>query len=430
MISSSVLLICHSLPPYEYSGTPLVTRDYALGLQGLGYQVGVMIPNLSLKEPGQFKIEKHEGIRVYRVPGFNPLSLNLGSAFPPDMSLLQPVKEVLQDFRPDFVHAVDYVFLSPQVLQVASDSGAIVVRHAFHTEEICLRLEPFLADLRQVCTGPTSPAKCARCIIQYILGPNPPWYEEALAGNIQAWRQYIQFLYARVIDGVFFATGVFQDFFTQFLQVPAHKVFLVPHGIRMPISMPTPREADKPVIFCFVGAALLRKGADLLPHAFRNIDPDLAQLHIYGYLFDPIVVQELTSIPCVKHRGAFEDIDAIMAEVDVGIVPSYFEGYSRVLREFLSRGVPVIATKFFGSEIIEDGGNGFLIEIGDQEALRERVSALIADRALLNRLKQGAAATAVPVLDEEIRSIHGVYQLLWKRKHGDPLPLANPSNLP
>ena len=36
----SVLLINHSFPPYEFSGTPLVTRDYALGLKTLGYRVG------------------------------------------------------------------------------------------------------------------------------------------------------------------------------------------------------------------------------------------------------------------------------------------------------------------------------------------------------------------------------------------------------
>ena len=448
MNSRSVLLICHSLPPFEYSGTPLVTRDYALGLQSLGYRVGVMIPNLTPADsPGPFKIEEQEGVRVYRAPGFNQLSLNLGSAFLKDMTLLQPVKEVLQEFKPDLTHVVDYVFLPPQVLQVASDSGAIVVRHAFHTEEICLRVEPFLAELRQTCTGPTSSEKCARCITQYIQRPDsraqraPAWDEGTLAVNIQAWRQYIQFLYDRVVDGVFFASSVFQGFFTQFLRVPEHKIFLVPHGIRPSrcskfeircskkegIGLANAYEKsnfepltsnleNRPVTFCFVGAAVLRKGADLLPHAFRNIDPHLAQLLIYGYIYDPALVQELTSTPCVKHRGAFDDIDEIMAEVDVGIVPSYFEGYSRVLREFLSRGRPVIATKFFGSEIIEDGDNGFLIDIGDQEALRERVTALIADRALLSRLKHGAAATVVPTLDEEIRSIHDVYQLLWERK--------------
>jgi glycosyltransferase involved in cell wall biosynthesis len=419
----SVLLICHSLPPYEYSGTPLVTRDYALGLQSLGYRVGVMIPNLPPAEsPGPFKIEEQEGIKVYRVMGFNQLSLNLGSAFLKDMTLLQPVKKVLQDFTPDFVHVVDYVFLPPQVLQIAADSGAIVMRHAFHTEEICLRVEPFLAELRQPCAGPTNPAKCARCISQYILRPNRPIDEGALAVNIQAWRQYIQFLYDRVVNGVFFASDVFQGFFTQFIQVPEHKTFLVPHGIR-PVSDVRGKRSEvgkdkskMPVTFGFVGALVLRKGADLLAHAFRNVKPDLAQLLLYGYIYDPALVQELVNIPCVKHRGAFADVDEIMAEVDVGIVPSYFEGYSRVLREFLSRERPVIATKFFGSEIVEDGSNGFLIAIGDQEALLQRVSALIDDRGLLSRLQQGAAATMVPTLEEELRSIHRVYQLLWERK--------------
>ncbi len=322
--------------------------------------------------------------------------------------------------------------------------------------------------------GPTNPTKCARCISQYILGPNPsiPLDEEALSEKIQAWRQYIQLLYNEVVDGVFFASGVFQGFFTQFLKIPEHKAFLVPHGIRPPRSRPavssevvgkgsesssrfefrgskfeenhesnceacraiaiSPKsniarasdirnpasDYDKPVTFCFIGSTVIRKGIELLSHAFQNIEPDLTQLLIYGYHYDPASAQELVKLPCVKHRGAFDDIDEIMAEVDVGIVPSYFEGYSRVLREFLSRSIPVIATRFFGSEIVKDGINGYLIDIGDQEALRERVSALIADHALLSRLKQGAAATTVPTLEEEIRNIHSVYQLLRKSKWG------------
>jgi glycosyltransferase involved in cell wall biosynthesis len=427
MNGRSVLLICHSLPPYEYTGTPLVTWDYALGLQRLGYRVGVMIPNLTPAEsPGPFKSEEQEDVRLYRVMGFNQLGLNLSSGLLKDMTPLQPVKEVLQDFKPDFAHVVDYVCLPPQVLQIASDSGAIVMRHAFHTEELCLRVEPFLAELRQPCTGPTSPAKCDRCITKYIQRPDwsIPWDEGSLTVNIQAWRQYIQFLYDRVVDGVFFASGAFQRFFTHFIRIPEHKMFLVPHGIQPPRNRAAVSDIRskmsevKPVNFCFVGTTAVRKGIELLSHAFRNIEPDLAQLLIYGYYYSTALVQELISIPCVQHRGAFDDIDEIMAEVDVGIVPSYFEGYSRVLREFLSRGRPVIATKFFGSEIVADGDNGFLIDIGDQEALRERVTALIADRALLSRLKHGAAATAVPTLDEEIRSIHGVYQLLWERKRG------------
>jgi glycosyltransferase involved in cell wall biosynthesis len=394
----------------------MVTWDYALGLQGLGYRVGVMISNLSPAESsGTFKLEVQEGVIVYRVPSYNWLSLNLGSASLPDMRLLQPAKEVLQDFKPDFVDVVDYVGLPPQVLQVASDSGAIVMRHAFHTEEICLRINPFLAELRQLCAGPTSPAKCARC----ILGSDRPIDERTMAGNIQAWRQYLQFLYDEVVDGVFFATGVFHSFFTQFLRIPGRKTFLVPHGIRTSESRPALSEvrSKMQLTFCYVGTIELRKGADLLPSAFRDIDPERAQLLLHGYLHDPALVQKLVDIPCVKYRGFFKTIDDILAEVDVGIVPSYFECYSRSLREFLSRGIPVIATKFIGSEIVEDGSNGFLIDIGNPEALRERVLALIADRALLSQLKQGAAATALPTLDEEIRSIHTVYQLLSNHRH-------------
>lgn len=409
--SRSVLLINHSLPPYEYSGTPLVTREYALGLRSLGYRVAVMIPNLPPEAAGPFIIEEHEGIRVYRVMGFNQLSLNLGSAFLADMSLLWPAREVMRDFQPDLVHAVDYVFLPPQVLQVASDSGAVVLRHTFHTEEICLRVEPFLAELRQPCAGPTSPQKCARCISRHVLGPHPsiPPDEGELARSIQAWRRHVQHLYDRVVDGVFFASNAFKDFFTQFVKIPEHKTFLVPHGIQPAKSGREAAGAARPVVFCFIGAAVRRKGAGLLSHAFRNVDPRKAQLLLCGYTGDPILLQELAGIPCVRRRGAFNDVDDVMPGVDAGIVPSYFEGYSRVLREFLSRGVPVIATRFFGSEIVEDGVNGFLIDIGDGDALRDRVLALTGDQALLSRLKHGAGATAVPILEEEIRSIHQVY---------------------
>ena len=58
-----------------------------------------------------------------------------------------------------------------------------------------------------------------------------------------------------------------------------------------------------------------------------------------------------------------KEIDDIMKWADVGIAPSFFETYSRIVREYINYNIVPISTNAFGvPDIIKNNKNGIIIE--------------------------------------------------------------------
>ena len=71
-------------------------------------------------------------------------------------------------------------------------------------------------------------------------------------------------------------------------------------------------------------------------------------------------------------RGSKKDIFPVYASADLFVLSSNYEGMPNALIEAMCIGVPVISTKVSGAcELIRDGFNGRLIEVGDAEALAD-----------------------------------------------------------
>ncbi|KYH32685.1 glycosyltransferase [Neomoorella mulderi] len=421
---SSVLLVCHNIPPYEYTGTPLVTRRYARELQRLGYRVAVLVPNLPVADSkGRVVLEESDGVPIYRVPPVDFIRTSLEALSSTDRLKLQPFEQIFNHFCPDIVHIIDYVFMPPQILQLAADYGTAVIRHICNTEEICLQGSPVISRTRKICAGPDNPRACARCILSPTIADNDIFTARQvsqLAGQISGWQEYMHYLYSKIVDAAIFTSVSFGDYFLKYLPVPEKKIYHVPHGF-LPSAFPKRRPRDKErVTFGFLGEIAFRKGIDLLIKAFQGLPENKVELLVYGKIRDRVLFNELKDVPCARYMGEYtpEDVDSILQNIDVGIVPSHFETYSMVLREFLSYGIPVIATRFFGSEIIQDGENGLLVEIGNAEELRQKVLAIINYKDLLVKLQAGAYATKIPSIYEEIDTIHHIYQETYERKFG------------
>jgi Glycosyl transferases group 1 len=61
-------------------------------------------------------------------------------------------------------------------------------------------------------------------------------------------------------------------------------------------------------------------------------------------------------------------------------LPSHTEGLPNAVLEACAANVPVVATKAGGTvEVVEDGVNGFLVPIGDTEAMAGRLIDMLAD---------------------------------------------------
>jgi glycosyltransferase involved in cell wall biosynthesis len=81
--------------------------------------------------------------------------------------------------------------------------------------------------------------------------------------------------------------------------------------------------------------------------------------------------------------GYRNDFPQLLGRVDILVSTSLHESFGRTIVEAMASGKPVISTRSGGpEEIIIDGECGFLVEVGDEAAIAEKMSRLFAEPAL------------------------------------------------
>ena len=89
---------------------------------------------------------------------------------------------------------------------------------------------------------------------------------------------------------------------------------------------------------------------------------------------------------CVHLTGNRRDVPRLLAALDAFTLTSKSEGLPLVLPEAMAAGLPIVATAVGGvPRVVHEGETGFLVEYGDEEALRARLCALDDDRQLARR---------------------------------------------
>jgi len=89
----------------------------------------------------------------------------------------------------------------------------------------------------------------------------------------------------------------------------------------------------------------------------------------------------------VHFSGTRRDVPAVLAALDVFVLPSRFEGLSLALLEAMAAGRPVVATAVSGTvEVVRHEATGLLVPPNDPEALAAALRRLLAERALAERL--------------------------------------------
>lgn len=140
-----------------------------------------------------------------------------------------------------------------------------------------------------------------------------------------------------------------------------------------------------------------QKNQKMLIHAFsaiHKIHPEYI-LDIYGEgPLQETLQQQIDALGLTESvvlRGNVPNIHEQIADAELFVLPSNYEGLSNALMEALMMGLPCISTNCAGSdEVIRDGENGLLIPIGDQGALEKALERLITDPALATQLGRTA----------------------------------------
>ncbi len=133
--------------------------------------------------------------------------------------------------------------------------------------------------------------------------------------------------------------------------------------------------------------------------AFRKTHPGYT-LDIYGEgelaeelqaLAESLGVQE-----SVQFHGQVKDLHTAIADAEMFVLSSDYEGLSNALLECMMMGFPCISTRCMGSvEVIRDGENGLLADTGNAEQLCDAMSRLADDPGLRERLGEEARNTSV-----------------------------------
>jgi starch synthase len=157
--------------------------------------------------------------------------------------------------------------------------------------------------------------------------------------------------------------------------IPADKVCVNPYGVdwaRFAATPPSDR-SRRPFRFLFLGSHLARKGLPVLLDAWRALGPRRgdAELWLAGHCGERERAL-IPTLPGLKLCGLVPhaDVPALLAQADVFVLPSFFEGFGLVLLEALAAGVPFISTPATGAvDLPADARLGCLVPTGSTEAL-------------------------------------------------------------
>ncbi len=144
----------------------------------------------------------------------------------------------------------------------------------------------------------------------------------------------------------------------------------------------------------YLGRLVPEKGIDVLLKALSEAD-DCAQLSVYGNgALLPLVQQYASMYPNIHYKGIFEPSvgQEILQNFDVLVLPSLLgEGMPMAIVEAMSTGVVPICTPISSiPEIIENGKNGYLVEVGSTQAIVEALRALAAQPQRLEEMSAKA----------------------------------------
>ena len=200
----------------------------------------------------------------------------------------------------------------------------------------------------------------------------PPWF--GLAGSrAREWYKLETELYQKCTM-IFTASENTRSSFVQHYGIAPSRVQVVGEGVAGVFDHPGKQYDERTILF--TGIDFERKGGPTLLKAFEQVKARIpeAKLVIAG----PQQISSQEGVVWLGHVTERERINQLFAEATVFAMPSVCEPFGLVLIEAMSHGLPVVgSTADAMPEIVEEAQTGFLVPVGDAEALADRLARLL-----------------------------------------------------
>ena len=153
-----------------------------------------------------------------------------------------------------------------------------------------------------------------------------------------------------------------------------------------------------------VGRLYPQKDQKTMIEAFAKVSehhPDW-KLVIYGEGPERKALEKMIQDPRFKIQdkvllpGRSENIIDELNKSKIFCLSSVYEGMSNALVEAICVGLPIVTTKVSGTEeLIKNGENGFIVNIGDKESMAKALTKIIEDENLQNQFAEKNKAQAI-----------------------------------
>ncbi|HWC49245.1 MAG TPA: glycosyltransferase family 4 protein [Solirubrobacterales bacterium] len=376
-----ILMLTQSYAPIV-GGIEHMVEDISGELAKRGHEVAIATLQQPSAEPiGSAEVPAY-GLRtsIHSLPGLK-LDEERSHAPPaPDPLTTRELRQLAKSFRPDVVHAHDWLIHSYLPLDRSSSPALLLSMHDYG---LTCATRRFMYRGNSLCSGPAL-TKCVRCSCEV--------YESVAKGAPTALGTRMSERRVRRHVDVFLPVSSAVRDLCRLGPEDTHRVinnFVTGQPAPLGEQPELAELPDEPFIMYF-GDVSEEKGVHNLVAAYRELDapPPLVLIgRQVGELEDAPGVVALGRQP---HRIVLEALRRSLFTVAPSI---WSDPFPVVALEAAAAGKPTIASRIGGlQDSVVDGETGFLVPPGDRAALSQAMRRLIDDTELRERL--GAAANA------------------------------------